>query len=174
MAKEKPEAKKKNKTLEAPKKVGRPTHYNQEFGNRICELIATSPFGTNKLCKMYDWMPNEDTIYQWRYKHALFAEKYALAKSKQAEIMVEQIVDISDDITKDFYHDDNGNARVDAGAVAHRRLQVDTRKWYASKLAPKIYGDKLALEKKEDENAELIAEIKMLRAKLDEKNKKDY
>lgn len=29
--------------------------------------------------------------------------------------------------------------------IEHRRLQVDARKWAASKLAPKKYGDKLAL-----------------------------
>jgi hypothetical protein len=27
--------------------------------------------------------------------------------------------------------------------IQHRRLQVDARKWYASKLAPKKYGDKI-------------------------------
>jgi hypothetical protein len=28
----------------------------------------------------------------------------------------------------------------------HRRLQVDARKWAASKLAPKKYGDKLDID----------------------------
>ena len=27
--------------------------------------------------------------------------------------------------------------------LQHRRLQVDARKWYASKLAPKKYGEKV-------------------------------
>ena len=30
-------------------------------------------------------------------------------------------------------------------AVQRSRLRIDTRKWYASKLAPKKYGDKLDL-----------------------------
>jgi hypothetical protein len=123
------------------------TIYTEELADRICEAVATSTLGTNKLCKLHDWMPCEDTIYKWRYRHPYFAEKYALAKAKQAELMVEIIVDIADDNTQDFYHDAEGNKRIDSGAIAHRRLQIDTRKWYASKLAPKIYG-----VKKEEEN----------------------
>jgi hypothetical protein len=30
--------------------------------------------------------------------------------------------------------------------IDHRRLKVDTRKWYLSKLAPKRYGDRIAVE----------------------------
>lgn len=32
----------------------------------------------------------------------------------------------------------------------HKRIMVDTRKWLASKLKPKRYGDKLALGGDED------------------------
>ena len=34
--------------------------------------------------------------------------------------------------------------------IEHRRLQVDARKWAAGKLAPKKYGDKLAVGGDED------------------------
>ena len=34
----------------------------------------------------------------------------------------------------------------DATAVARNRLRVDARKWLASKMAPKKYGDKLQTE----------------------------
>jgi terminase small subunit-like protein len=42
--------------------------------------------------------------------------------------------------------DESGRVRVDPGAVAQARLQVDTRKWLASKILPKIYGDRLVTE----------------------------
>jgi hypothetical protein len=32
---------------------------------------------------------------------------------------------------------------IDSASVAKQRLQVDTRKWLLSKLAPKKYGDRL-------------------------------
>jgi len=117
------------------------TDYTDELADRICEAIATSTLGTNKLCKMHDWMPVQDTIYKWRYKHPRFAEKYALAKAKQAELIAEEIVDIADDGINDTYIDAEGNVKVDTDVIARSRLRVDTRKWYASKLAPKIYGE---------------------------------
>lgn len=139
----------------------RPTDYNEELANQICELIATSPLGTNKLCKLHDWMPSEDTVYKWRYRHNEFAEKYTKAKARQAELMVEQIIDISDDKSDDILFDEHGNKKIDAGAVAHRRLQVDSRKWYASKLAPKIYGDKV--DHKHDVNIKQEDAIELLK-----------
>lgn len=123
--------------------VGAPTDYTVELGDRICELIATNTLGTKKLCLIHDWMPNADTIYKWRYRHKEFADKYALAKAKQAELMAEDIIEIADDGLNDTYVDDEGNVKVDSDVVARSRLRVDTRKWYASKLAPKIYGDKV-------------------------------
>jgi hypothetical protein len=125
-------------------KIGAPTDYTEELADRICETIATSNLGTNKLCVIHkDWMPSPDTIYKWRYRHKEFADKYALAKAKQAELMAEELMDIADDGMNDTYVDENGNLKVDTDVVARSRLRVDTRKWYASKLAPKIYGEKV-------------------------------
>jgi hypothetical protein len=38
------------------------------------------------------------------------------------------------------------NGATDPGLVRQRQLQVDTRKWFLSKLAPKIYGDRLDVQ----------------------------
>jgi hypothetical protein len=35
---------------------------------------------------------------------------------------------------------------VDSASVQHARLRIDTRKWAASKLKPKKYGDKVVSE----------------------------
>jgi hypothetical protein len=39
---------------------------------------------------------------------------------------------------------------TDSGAVQKQRLQVDTRKWLLSKIAPRKYGDKVTLAGDED------------------------
>jgi hypothetical protein len=38
------------------------------------------------------------------------------------------------------------NGATDNALVRQRQLQVDTRKWFLSKLAPKIYGDRLDVQ----------------------------
>jgi len=53
--------------------------------------------------------------------------------------MAAQTVDIADDVSKD-------NEFSGSIAVARSRLRIDARKWLASKLAPKKYGDKVAAE----------------------------
>lgn len=124
--------------------MGRPSIYTEELADRICELVATSTDGLPKLCAAHDWMPHEDTIKVWRFRNSNFSAKYAEAKRFQAELMAEQVKDIAAE--KAYYIDAEGNQRVDSGFIASQRLQADTVKWLASKLAPKIYGDRQTIE----------------------------
>lgn len=64
--------------------------------------------------------------------------QYAKARESMMEKIASDIMRISDEpapITP--------AGATDSGAVAQKRLQVDTRKWLLSKLAPKKYGDRL-------------------------------
>jgi hypothetical protein len=108
---------------------------------------------------MYDDMPGITTIQRWRYRYEGFRIKYAHAKLLQADLLAEQCLDISDNSTPE--------------EVAVSRLRVDSRKWLASKLLPKQYGDKLLLEQKNEDN-ERLEEIRALRKKLDEENKREF
>lgn len=121
--------------------MARPSSYTPEIANLICEIVATNPEGLPTLCKKFEEMPSTDTIRKWRWKIPEFATKYAEAKRFQAEIMAESIEDVIDETMNAVYYD-HGVAKVDSGIIAQARLRVDSRKWIASKLAPKIYGDK--------------------------------
>lgn len=74
-----------------------------------------------------DHIPSEDTIYRWIDTIPVFSENYACARERQAERYAAEIVEIADTCS------DPNKAR----------LQMDARKWYASKVAPKKFGDKL-------------------------------
>ncbi len=63
----------------------------------------------------------------------------------------EEIVDIADDATNDWMERRNEEGGVSAVVADHEhisrsKLRVDSRKWIASKLLPKVYGDKLKLD----------------------------
>ena len=153
--------KKKEKTEKKTKHPGgRPSSYNQKIADLICYRVATHDCGLPRLCQMYKDMPHEDTVRAWRLENAEFSSKYARAKMLQADILAEECLTIADESTPQ-------NVNVD-------RLRIDTRKWLASKLLPKQYGDKLLLEQKTEENDKLKMELLALRAELDERNKKDY
>lgn len=150
---------------------GRHSEYTPEIGDKICHLISTTPIGTKTLCKMHDWMPDDSTIYAWRIRHNDFASNYTLAKAQQAHLLAENIFELCEVET---HQDKEGVKRADPGLVAVQRLKVDTTKWYASKLAPKIYGDKQIIEQTTAENETLKQELAELRAKLTEKNQAEY
>jgi hypothetical protein len=125
---------------------GRPTLYNQELADEICLKIATSDYGLTRLCAENLHWPARDTIFEWRLKHKEFSDKYARAKQDQIESIVDEIIDIADDNSKDMMMiSNNGEERrvVNTEHINRSRLRIDTRKWLASKLAPKIYGEKI-------------------------------
>lgn len=128
-------------------RLGRPSHYNEKIADEICEKIAISTKGLNHLCKENDGWPNPDTVYQWRLKHSSFAEKYARAKQEQIQAYVDEINDIADDTSQDTLtkYDKDGEPYEVCNSewINRSRLRVDTRKWIASKLMPKLYGERV-------------------------------
>lgn len=151
--------------------MGRPTDYNEEIAKIICDRVATHECGIQKLCNMYDDMPNKSTIRLWKLTHPSFSIQYANAKRLQVENYAEDIVDISDDDSGDIKYDKDGNESLNGEFVARSRLRIDTRKWLASKLAPKIYGD---LKKEESNNPqETLTKIQALVADLNKTNVSD-
>jgi hypothetical protein len=71
-----------------------------------------------------------------------FRDQYARAKNESADVLVEQMIDIADDGTNDFIETEDG-VKFNHEHVQRSRLRVDTRKWIASKLKPKKYGERL-------------------------------
>lgn len=128
------------------KKVGRPSDYNEKIALEICQEIGTSSTPLEKLCKQYEHWPVPSTIFLWRLKHPEFSEMYATAKKHQAEVLVSEILQIADDSTFDEMITDDGQVKMNSEYLARSRLRVDTRKWIACKVLPKVYGDKITNE----------------------------
>lgn len=128
-------------------RAGRPTDYTQELADEICNTIASSSVGTKKLCKKNPNWPSQDTIFTWLKIRKEFSEQYAQAKRHQVEVLVDEILEIADDSSNDtiIKVDEEGNEREICNSewINRSRLRIDTRKWVASKLVPRLYGDKL-------------------------------
>jgi hypothetical protein len=92
-------------------------------------------------------MPDKSTIFDWLRRHPEFADHYVRAREDQAETMAEEIVDIADE-TPDTVpvYDKEGNVidiKLDSAYISWQKNRIDARKWTASKLRPKKYGDKI-------------------------------
>jgi hypothetical protein len=126
--------------------AGRPEKYSQEIADKICLEIATSSKSLRTICKQ-DGMPSVETILRWlREDKEKFCAQYTRAKEEQADFMCEEMVDIADDGSNDLMTITKGDTsyEIENKEVTNRsKLRVETRKWLASKLKPKKYGDKL-------------------------------
>ena len=104
------------------------SQFTQEKADAICELIVQGK--SLRQISAAEGMPAVSTICKWLVDFPEFSEQYARAKEEQAEILADEIVSIADN----------------AEDAQKARLQVDARKWVASKLKPKKYGDRTQLE----------------------------
>lgn len=118
---------------------GRPSLYTQEMADQICSHI-TDGWSMRRVCRE-EWAPHMVTIFRWLRENEQFRKQYEEAKDIQADAFAEDMLDIADQPPQI-----NEKGGVDSGDVAHMRLRIDTRKWIASKLKPKKYGDKLEQE----------------------------
>lgn len=105
--------------------MGRPSfEYDEALGDLICQALVEG-HALYKICKLQGF-PSLDTVYKWINKEPDFAEKYAQARALQQDRAADEIIEIAD---------------TDADPQRARN-RIDARKWRASKLAPKKYGDK--------------------------------
>lgn len=118
--------------------------YSQEVADEICEQIANGK-SIRQIC-LADNMPAMSTVFKWLRDIDGFSEQYAHAREAQAELLAVEIIEIADDGRNDTYMDEEGNVRTNQDVIARSRLRVDARKWIASKLKPKVYGDKVTNE----------------------------
>jgi hypothetical protein len=148
------------------KSAGRPQLYDREkIVAHVCEQLALGRSLLN-ICTTDPGMPDHMTVRIWVRDDnpAGTRQRYLSAREAGLSSMAEDIIDLSDkthewvmvqktDRHGNLMFDDKGAPIVEkrliplsSDTVAHKRLQVDTRKWYLSKVLPKIYGDKILQE----------------------------
>lgn len=102
------------------------------------------------VCKN-DWCPTGATLFKWMRENPEFLSQYERAKQESADAFAEEMADIADDATNDWMAKNDPNNpgfQFNGEHVQRSRLRIDTRKWLASKLKPKKYGEKVDLNHK--------------------------
>jgi hypothetical protein len=106
--------------------MGRKSTYTPEIAKEICHRLAHGESLTG-ICRDKH-MPSEFAVRNWAMQDVQgFASLYARARQDQANHLAESIIEIADNAT-------------DANLA---RLQIDARRWFAAKVAPKSWGDNL-------------------------------
>lgn len=114
--------------------MARKSKFTPELAETICARIAGGE-SLRKICEDKD-MPHADAVRKWLVKgdaedapeeFKAFLAQYVRAREDQADYYADDIVHIADT------EEDPAKARV----------RVDARKWVASKLKAKKYGDRV-------------------------------
>lgn len=120
--------------------MARPTTYSPDRTAVICARLAQGE-PLRSICADAE-MPGMSTVFEWLAKYPEFAETYARAREEQADALADDIVRIADEPPPP----DCETGKIDSAWVAWQRNRIDARKWTASKLRPRKYGDKTEAE----------------------------
>lgn len=99
----------------------------------ICDEVAQSR-SLGKILQA-EGMPTYTAVMQWMKDNSDLAEMYARAKEAQADYCADELLELSDDL----------NIPAD-----QKKHMLDTRKWIAAKLKPRVYGDRIDISGKID------------------------
>jgi hypothetical protein len=132
---------------------GRPSVYTEQAAAIILERLAGGK-GLKTICDADDALPLDQTVRGWVIDDREgFAARYARARDLGLDRMAEETLEIADTCQPgekieetEGKDGETTTKRLTADMIEHRRLRVDVRKWYLSKIAPKRYGDRLAQE----------------------------
>jgi hypothetical protein len=130
--------------------VGRPPiQWTSELTDAICAAIAVSARGLDEICEENAEFPTSRSIYSRLIVDEDFFRKYARAREMQQQLLCDQLIPLADKdriCEKRTIKADGSEERVILDQVERSKLQIDTRKWYLSKLNPKRFGDKVHQE----------------------------
>jgi hypothetical protein len=128
--------------------IGAPSKYTDQIASDICQHLAEGK-SLRAIC-LIEGYPNLSTVIRWlAHKDSSFDNfraQYARAREAQADYFFDEIIEIADDGSRDYKKSIDGQESVDHDHIARSKLRVDARKWAASKMQPKKYGDKIMQE----------------------------
>lgn len=140
--------------------VGRPSSFTQDVADSICSELAEGK-SLRSVCRA-ESMPCIKTVFSWMRVYPQFLQQYEKAKEESADLHAEDMLDIADSGTNDWMEaNDPNNAGYKANGehIQRSRLRVDTRKWIASRLKPKKYGDRTTTELTGKDGKDLVPDL---------------
>jgi hypothetical protein len=118
---------------------GRPVVYGIEnpCWQVLCEQISEGKSLSTAL-KTSENMPSYQLVMLMLRNSPEFRTMYEKAVESRADRLAEEIIELADQEMPDGLEGPMASAWVQ-----QKRMQVDARKWVASKLKPKTYGDRI-------------------------------
>lgn len=116
--------------------VQRHRAFEPETFARYCELLGSGAT-TREAAKLLG--VQRGTLFAWTLAlDASAADQYARAREAQAEVHADNILEEANEVLQAARDGSASSEWVNAARIA-----IDAKKWAASKLRPKVYGDRI-------------------------------
>jgi hypothetical protein len=122
-------------------------NWPEDLIQTICVRIA---MGEKLVAVSNDEVFAIEAFHALRLRDDYVNEMYMKGKRIAAEGMVDELLEISDDTSKDMGMDKDGGDKPNTAAVQRARLRTENRKWLAGKLLKDVYGEHTQIEAKVD------------------------
>lgn len=149
------------------------TRAQSEIVTEVCERIAAGEGVSAVFRSPGADYPDIRTFWRWVHADAELDALYEKATQRRGEKYAEEIVDIVDGAGSPLLLEDGTPVLdregfpvmvVDRIAVEHAKVRADARKWVASRMLPKRYGDRTTIAG--DADSPLSIEVSDARAAI--------
>lgn len=123
------------------------TTFTQDMGDLICAGLSDGK-SLRTVCND-PGMPCKATVFNWMRTQPTFLDQYTRAKDEASDALFDECQDIADNGANDYMEandPDNPGYKLNGEHIQRSKLRIDTRKWMASKMKPKKYGDRQHVE----------------------------
>jgi hypothetical protein len=111
--------------------MGRPALFSPELATEVLTRLADGR-SLRSVCGDEE-MPSLSTVMKWLRENEAFSQQYAGAREARADVMFEELDEVSEDAA----------SAESAVTVAGLRLKADNIKWKLARMSPKKYGEKI-------------------------------
>lgn len=125
-----------------PPKRGRWAGYSTEIADTICDRLINGE-SLRAICAD-PVMPARATVFRWLASNQEFRRSYAHTRECWEEDMLDEILEIADDSSRDYVQRTGADGKVtwvmDREHIARCLLRIKARKWALARMAPRKYG----------------------------------
>lgn len=149
-------------TQQEPKKIGRPSTFDQAIADEICERLSEGE-PLRAICRD-DRMPAWRTVYDWKAANPELSARIAHAREMGEEAIAQECLEIADTpvIGEETEASADGWKTKRADMLGHRKLQIETRLKLLAKWNPKKWGDKIDMNHGGQENNPVEVKTKVV------------
>ena len=125
-----------------------PLRYKAEIADEIIRRMSEGE-SLDKICQNTPGFPSASSVRYWALQdYDGFAAKHKRAQELRAHKLFEELLEICDTPEVGTVETDQewGTQVQRRDMIEHRKLKVDTRKWYLGKVMPKLYGDRQQID----------------------------